>query len=226
LGGLVAGRLAAYYDRRVSAFHGILMWTIASVLGLTLLGAAVSSLVSKHAVAAHTDMAAPPQGADDFVEATVDSINTRQKQVNAPAIDKDDLLDAAYYSLQGRDAYDRAAFVARLDDKTSLSRPEAQAVLDHLGDRAGDVMVAADQLAHHRAHVLDAAEDAGKGLLAAGVGLLLSLIAAAGGALLGAQLLRRRRDGGGGVVASDPRDVVDRGGAYATDRYPAVTPER
>jgi len=29
-GGLVAGRLASFYDGRVSAFHGALVWTIAS----------------------------------------------------------------------------------------------------------------------------------------------------------------------------------------------------
>src|SRR6476646_6234568 len=59
VGGLVAGRLAAYYDRRISGFHGALVWTIASVLGLAFLGSAVSSVIDRDALAAHANMAAP-----------------------------------------------------------------------------------------------------------------------------------------------------------------------
>lgn len=197
VGGLVAGRLAAYYDQRVSAFHGVLVWTIASVLGLALLGAAIGSLVNRDHVAVHTEMSAPPPGAADFVDSTVASINARQRHQNAPQITKDQFLDAAHFAIEGRDAYDRSAFVARLDEQTKLSRPEAESVLDHLGDGAGDVMIAADQLAVHRMRALDAAEDAGKGMLGAGFALLLCLVSAAGGAVLGSRMLKRGAGGGG-----------------------------
>jgi hypothetical protein len=66
-GGLVAGRLASYLDGKISAFHGALVWTIASVIGVALLGSVVSSMASRHMMSAHADMAVPPEGAERFV---------------------------------------------------------------------------------------------------------------------------------------------------------------
>jgi hypothetical protein len=197
LGGLVAGRIAAYYDRRVSGFHGALVWSIASALGLAFLG----SLIAHHSSAldAHANLAAsaPAPASVELVDATADDLAATQKAQHAPAIDKGDLIDAARYAYTGRNTFDRNAFVERLDRQTSLSRPEADAVLANLGPDADDFFVAANQLAIHREHALAAAKDAGKGMFAAGIGLLLCLVSAIGGSIIGADAVGRRRGTGG-----------------------------
>ncbi len=230
LGGLTAGRLADHHDRKVSAFHGALVWTIAGVAGLVLLGSAVSSMVSRNDVTAHARLSAPPPGAADIVDSAITDLNIRQDAANAPELSKPELLDAAHYSMIGRETFDRNAFVVRLDDKTSLSRPEAEAVLANLGDRTNDVILASNDLAIHRERALSAAEDAGKAMLGAGLGLLLCLIAAAGGGLLGSKLFRRRdgRIDRSGDTFVDPN--IDHAGRpatpYTTAPYPTITPER
>jgi hypothetical protein len=251
LGGLVAGRLADHHDHKVSVFHGALVWTIASVAGLALLGSAISSMVNRDDVAAHARVSPPPPGAAIIVETAVQDLNARQKAGNAPELGKTEVLDAARYSMIGRDGFDRNAFITRLDDRTSLSRPEAEAALANLGERTNDVIHAANDLAIHRERALAAAEDAGNAMLGAGLGLLLCLIAAAGGGLLGTKLFRRRgtsgpgfvgprrgaeggaesidRSGGGDTVAGEPGDVDYAGRPatpYTTAPYPTVTPER
>jgi hypothetical protein len=217
-GGLVAGRLASYLDGKISAFHGALVWTVASVVGLALLGGVVGSFASRAAMDAHADMAVPPQGADEFVASTLNTVNGRMKAQNAPTVDKGDFLDAARFSFDGRDTFDRASFISRLDDKTSLSRPEAEAVYTNLGDKPGDVLAAANQLAAHRERALDAAQDAGKAMFAAGIGLLLCLLSAIGGALVGAKLSGRRRPRGERLDVNLERDTV-----HTTAPYPTVT---
>ena len=231
LGGLVAGRLADHHDSKVSAFHGALVWTIASVAGLALLGSAVSSMVNRNDVTTHAQLSAPPPGAADIVDTAVQDLNVRQNAANAPDLSKSEILDAARYSMVGRETFDRNAFVVRLDDKTSLSRPEAEAALANLGDRSNDVILAANDLAIHRERALAAAEAAGKAMLGAGLGLLLCLIAAAGGGLLGTKLFRRRggRIDRSGDTVVEPA-VVDYAGRaatpYTTAPYPTITPER
>ena len=220
LGGLVAGRLAGYYDRKTAGFHGALVWTLASIVGVALLANIASNMASSHMAAAHGEsFAAPPPGAAEMVDQRLDGVNTRLKAQNAPTITKGALLDAARVSVStntdGQPTFDRDAFVRRLDDKTSLSRPEAEAALASFGDRSGDVMLAASQIAAHREKAMQAAEDAGETMLAAGVGLLLCLAAAIAGSLLGTRRGARRGDGGV-VAASAP--------PYTTAPYAAVAP--
>jgi hypothetical protein len=220
VGGLVAGRLAGHLDRKVSGLHGVLVWTITSIVGLTLLASAVGAMARGSDITAHHggSFAAPAIGSGELVDSHLDSINRRLKQQNAPTLDKSEFLDAAHHSTYGRNAFDRDRFVARLSAKSSLSRPEAEAVLAHLGNRSGEVMSAASQVAEHRLRAMAAAEDAGNAMFGAGIGLLLCLIAAAGGGVLGANLVRgaRRRDDGN----------IREGGPHTTAPYPTVTPER
>lgn len=194
-GGVVAGRLASHYDRRVAGMHGALVWALTSIFGLVLLGSAVSSIVDRSDVTAHGAMAAPAPGTKDFVEDSLDNVNARLEQTGAPTITLEQLIDASH-NAGGRAGINRDAFVARLDNQTNLSRPEAEAALGHLGDRAPDVIAAATELGTHRENALEAAEETGKGLLAAGVALFLCLALAIAGALFGARRLDRDRDRG------------------------------
>lgn len=206
IGGAVAGRLAGYYDRKVSSFHGVLVWTLTSILGVALLANFASSIASSRMAAAHAgSFAPPPPGAGELVDDSLSSVNAKLEAQGAPTISKGELLDASRVSIStntaGQPTFDRDAFVRRLDEKTSLSRPEAEAALANMGARAGDVVLAADQVAAHREKAMAAAEDAGETMLAAGVGLLLCLAAAIAGALL-VMIRKARHDGsGGGVVA-------------------------
>lgn len=222
-GGLVAGRLASHYDRRVAGMHGALVWAITSIFGLVLLGSAVSSIAAdRSTVTTHGALAAPAPGTQDFVEDSLDNVNARLKQTGAPTITLEQLIDASR-NAGGRSAINRDAFVARLDNQTNLSRPEAEAALGHLGDRAPDVIAAATELGTHRAHALEAAETAGKGLLAAGVALFLCLALAVAGAIFGAR--RPGRDSDRGARGYDRPTTIPgpaAGGSHTTAPYPTT----
>jgi len=218
LGGLIAGRIANHHDRKVAGLHGGLVWAVTSLLGVVLLSSAVSALLDRTTVRAHAAMPAPPPGTRAYVDDSLRELNARLKAQGAPQISVDAFIDAAHHGSVRRDAgVDRAAFLARLDDKTKLSRPEAEAALDHLGQRAPDVIAAAGQLGAHRERALASAEDAGNALLAAGLGLLLCLICAVAGALFGARALgpgRGTRAGHDTIPGATP--------AHTTAPYPAV----
>ncbi|HLL23295.1 MAG TPA: hypothetical protein VK427_14255 [Kofleriaceae bacterium] len=192
VGGLVAGRLASHYDRRVSATHGALNWAISSVLGLAVMALIMSNLVDKRMATAHGDLSAPPQGAAAYVDDQLRVVNQHLKSQSAPEIAETDFLEAARHAAGDGRNVNKDAFVSRLDTNTKLSRPEAEAALDRLGEDAPNVLLAAQQLAVHRQHAMEAAEDTGNGMLAAGAGLFLCLAASVVGALVGARLLGKR----------------------------------
>ncbi|NVB77019.1 MAG: hypothetical protein HOV81_01370 [Kofleriaceae bacterium] len=222
VGGAVAGRLAGHYERRVAGFHGVLVWAIASVVGVALLANVASNIASSHMVAAHDEsFAPPPPGAGQMVDQSLASVNAKLKADRAPTISKGQFLDASRVSLStsptGAPTYDREAFIRRLEQKTKMSRPEAEAALAALGNNAPNVLLAASQVAAHREASLRAAEDAGGTMLAAGVGLLLCLASALAGSLL---FTRRRARGDGGGVVTEPAP------AHTTAPFPSVaTPE-
>jgi hypothetical protein len=198
-GGLLAGRLAAHYDRRVSGGHGALVWALTSVLGLVIMANVAGNFVDKRMLGMHGAAAsAPPAGTSALIDDEVRQINLHLKSQSAPTIETTDFLDAARYAAgsDGR-SIDRDAFVSRLDANTKLSRPEAEAVLDQLGPSSPDVILAAQQLALHRQQALEVAESTGNALLGAGAALFLCLACAIAGAVFGARALGDRRGAGG-----------------------------
>lgn len=216
-GGLVAGRLAAHYDRKVAGLHGALVWAVTSLLGLVLMASAVAALADQASMGVDADMAVPAPGARDFVEQSLERVNQRLEKQGAPELSIDDVIDAAHHAGMPGGSLDRAAFIDRLDAETKLSRPEAEAAFGHFGDRAPDVIAAAHQLAVQRQHALEAADGTGKAMLAAGVGLLLCLGLAIFGAILGA-----RRPGDRG--SREPRMRADTIPGHTTAPYPVTTP--
>lgn len=221
-GGLIAGRIANHYDRKVAGLHGGLVWALTSLLGVVLLSSAVSALLDRTPLRGHADMMAPAPGTRAYVDDSLRDLNARLKAQGAPQISVDAFIDAAHHGSVGRDAgVDREAFIARLDDKTKLSRPETEAALDHLGQRAADVIAAAGELGAHRERALAAADDAGNALLAAGLGLLLCLVCAVAGALVGARALGGA--GGRGRRGHERHDTIPGAApAHHTAPYPAV----
>ncbi|MDQ3369740.1 MAG: hypothetical protein M3680_30325 [Myxococcota bacterium] len=254
VGGLLAGRLAAHYDKKVAGLHGALVWAITSLLGIVLLANAMSSIAS-HAntdVRASSAMASEP-GARDFVEQQLGVVNQRLESQGAPQISLNEMVDAAHDAGKAGGTIDRATFVAKLDDKTKLSRPEAEAAVGHFGDRSSDVIAASHQLAVQREHALEAADRTGKAMLTAGVGLLICLGLAIFGAIIGARRPgrgggsddRRRGEGRGGEtlpgasgasmpgsqnlgatgpISVSPGVTVGSGGTHTTAPYPTTAP--
>ncbi len=210
-GGMLAGRLASHYDRRVLGLHGTLVWALSAVIGIALLAAVAGSLVDKR-IDGHSDVMAPPPGANAYLEDQVHSINQHLEAQHARTISTSQFLDAARHAVTSDgQSINRDAFVARLDDKTKLSRPEAQAALDALGQNATDVIVLGRQVALHRQEVAEAAEATGNVLLAAAVGLFLCLACAIAGAIFGS-----RRP----LMGDDRRDTSP--GAHVTAPYPVT----
>lgn len=203
-GGLAAGRLAAHYDRRVAAAHGALVWAIASIAGVVILAIAFGGFVDRRAATMHDDDAVPARGTTAYVEEQVRSVNQHLRSQGAPAIDLEDFLDAARYAASDGRTVDRDAFVSRLDARTDLSRPEAEAALAKLGDDAPEVIVAGREVALHRQQVMAAAEATGNAMLGAGVTLVFCLAAAIAGALLGAGVLARGRRGDRDTLPGHP----------------------
>lgn len=219
IGGLVAGRIASHYDRKVAAGHGALVWAITSVLGLIMMASIAGHFADKGAAAAHANMAAsaPAPGTSDFIDDQVKLLNEHLKSQSAPQIETEDFLDAARHAAADGRGVNKVGFVSRLDENTDLSRPEAEAVMAHLGERAPDVIMAGHQLAVHRQQAMEIAEDTGNALLAAGVGLFLCLATAIGGALIGARML-----GKNGRHYDRPETIP--GPGHTTAPYPATSP--
>ena len=221
IGGLVEGRIASHYDRKVAAGHGALVWAITSVLGIIMMASIAGHFTDKAAGAAHANRAAsaPPPGTSDYIDDQVRLVNQHLKSQSAPQIETEDFLDAARYAAGDNRGINKVGFVSRLDANTDLSRPEAEAVLAHLGDTAPDVLMAANQLALHRQQAMEAAEDTGNGLLAAGVGLFLCLATAVGGALIGSRMV-----GKNGRHFDRPNTIPGQPVAHTTAPYPATSP--
>jgi hypothetical protein len=216
IGGLVAGRVAAHYDRRVAAAHGALVWAITSVAGLVIMASVLGNLVDKRGISAHADLAAPPPGTSELVDDELRLINQHLKSQNVHTIDKDDFLDAARYAT-GDNRINRDGFISRLDANTALSRPEAEAALDRLGTSAPETLIAAGQLALHREQAMKAAESTGNAMLAAGVGLFLCLVTAIAGAVIGGRNRGHRTPIRHDTIPGQPL-------ANVTSPYPAQDP--
>ena len=146
-------------------------------------------------------------------------MNLQLKAQSAPTVDMEDFLDASRYAAGDGRGINKVGFVSRLDANTDLSRPEAEAALAHLGEGAPDVIMAGNQLALHRQQAMEAAEDTGNALLAAGVALFLCLATAVAGSLIGARML-----GKNGREYDRPVTIPGQPIAHTTAPYPATTP--
>ncbi|MBA3501571.1 MAG: hypothetical protein H0T65_14495 [Deltaproteobacteria bacterium] len=221
IGGLVAGRLASHYDRKVAAGHGALVWAITSVVGLTIMASVAGNFFDKGASAAHANMAAsaPAPGTADYIDDQVRLINQHLKSQSAPTIETEDFLDASRYAAGDGKGVNKVAFVSRLDANTELSRPEAESVIAFMGEGSPDVIVSAQQLALHRHQAMEAAEKTGNGMLGAGVGLFLCLATAVGGALIGSRLLDKRNRN-----HDRPDTIPGQPVTHTTAPYPTTSP--
>lgn len=189
LGGLVAGRLAGHFDRKVAGLHGLLVWAITAVAGIVLIASSVNNLADGYHAGA--SVAPPPPGSVRVLETTLETVNERLAAEGRPPVSRSQFLDAARYAVRPDGTASPESFVARLDLRTDLSRADAEAVVRDLGDRVIPTLTLANAVAEHRAAAIAAAAATGTAMVAAGISLFLCLVASLSGALLATRWLHR-----------------------------------
>lgn len=211
-GGLIAGRFAQTPDRKLAGAHGLVMWAITSVVGLsatvwmvTMLAGSVASAGSAAVQATGTAISSaagqinPTQALDTLGVNPDDLLTPVNQQLNAqgkPALTAAQLQAA----LRGvardvaRGGFDRERLIDQLAANTALSRNDAADVARQIEAQWNTVTARARDLGQRAEHAaLTAADATGKALATVGLSLLLSLITSVAGAALA---LRRAQTGG------------------------------
>jgi hypothetical protein len=219
IGSYVAGRLSATRDRAVGAMHGSVIWALALVFGLWAMVAVASMLVSSAArvggaaVTASSEVVAGAARAGAAVDGRdlasslgidedelLDVVNQRLAEQGKPQITADQLhatLRAVAQRGLRAGQLDRNILVEELARNTPLSPADARDVANQIGDRVDQAQAELgrameDVKARAQQAALEAADRAGKAMLAGGIMMLLSL----GAALLGGAVGVRRWRGG------------------------------
>ena len=207
VGGLIAARFATTRVRRVGSMHGVVMWALASVVGL---GATVWIVTMLVVGTAKVGGAALETGANavsnidagDAMSAlgvTPDDmlgpINQKLQQQGKPAVTATQLQEtmrAVARESVRKGGFDHETLVNQLAANTSLSRQDAEDVANQLDAQAQRMIGKMNNVAERGKQTINSAAGAtGKVLFGAGLTLLLSLGAAALG---GAAGIRRERD--------------------------------
>jgi hypothetical protein len=212
-GGLIAGRFAQTPDRKLAGAHGLVMWAITSVVGLT----ATVRLMAMLAGSVATAGGVAVQATGSAISSAADQIDPTQT-LDTLGINPDDLLGPINQQLnaQGkpsvtaaqlraamrgvardvaRGGFDRDRLIDQLAANTALSRAEAADIARQIEARWSTVADRARDLGQRAEHAaLTAADATGKALATVGLSLLLSLVTSVGGAALA---LRRSKQTGG-----------------------------
>jgi hypothetical protein len=193
VGGWATARLASTWDRTIAGTHALIMWGLGSVAGLAMTILVASAI--GHGAARMDDHAGRDVIDTRVADATdaLAPINERLRADGKAQVSGEEVLAAAR-AAHDHDGYDRDDFIAKVDKLTALDKADATRVVDQLGSRApGLVAVAATPTpAEHDA--MFAANRAGKGMLALGISMLLSVVTALAGALIAMREAPRRRE--------------------------------
>ena len=192
-GGLAAGRLAAPAQRGVGAILGAIVWSLTTVLSVTLLWMALSAAIGGAVQAGGSVAAATASGGVQLTpealgissEDLLGPINRRLQAEGKPAVTSDQLVNATRAALrtsvrEGR--VDRELIIVSLSRTTDLTPEEAADVASSMQRRyeAGSAALAQDV----RTGALTAADRTGKALLGLALAMALGLAAAIAGAAL------------------------------------------
>ncbi len=207
IGALIAARFATTRARRIGSLHGMVMWALASVVGLgatvwMVMMLAVGAARASGAMAENGAVVASHLDAGDALQMlgikpndVLAPINQKLQAQGKPGITEPQLLDAtrglARESLR-RGHFDHQTLVDQLAANTALSRADAQDIANQLDQQWQRVVAEMNRAADRAGHTMQAAADAtGKVLFGAGITLLLSLGAAVLGGAVG---IRREPD--------------------------------
>jgi len=225
-GGLLAGRLAQTYDRKVAGVHGLVMWAITSIVGLCAMIWLVTMIAAGAARAAGAAIDATghmmPRTGDSEVRAPtlrelgihggdlVGSINQRLSAEGKPTITVAQFEAAVRGMAQtglARGDFDQELLIDQIVAHTPLSRPDATEVERQVEARLDPL----DTRPHHlerrtERFLVTAVESSGRALAVVGVALLLSLITSVIGAMIGLRRSPRAGEGGPqrGVRPTEP----------------------
>jgi len=218
-GGLLAGRLAQTYDRKVAGVHGLVMWALTSILGLCAMIWLVAMLAAGAARAGGVTIDATghmtpgtgdtEQRAPTLRELGLDAgnllgpVNQRLAADNKPTITVAQFETAVRSMVQSgvaRGDFDQELLIDPLVAHTSLSRADATEVERQIEAQIGAQIDPLDTRPHHLEHraerfVVNAVDTSGKALATGGFALLLSLLTSVIGAMVAP---RRPRAGEGG----------------------------
>lgn len=217
-GGLLAGKLAQTYDRRLAGIHGVLMWALTAVVGLcatvwiatmiaagaTRGGAAFDATGHMRPLAIDRDDGGVSSTLGIDADELVGAINQRGRTQVTPA-----QLDAALRGVAraglARGDFDQELLVDQLVAHTRLTRTEAADVERQIEARIAPQGGSPHELEHRVQHAtLGAADTAGKALATVGFSLLLGLLASVAGAVLALHGPRRGDGGRRGVRTTEP----------------------
>ena len=222
-GGHLAAKLANTYDRRVAAAHAAVVWGVTAAAGLlfTLWMASQAALGATNAA----DKMDRQQGQQVGVVSDAETeardalvpINNRLRLAGKPVISAEQLV-AAVGSATDDGEVDREDLEQSIAKQTALSKDESAAVATELGSRVTTIAQRATRSTPQQHDAMNAAEMAGKGLLALGVAILLGLVTAFGGALLAVRRFGKDDDRGGRVMRDTDVPVP------TTAQYPTMPP--
>jgi hypothetical protein len=211
VGGLVASRTAGIVDRVGAIIHGGVLWSLTTVVGLLVLGFALSSIVSGvarlggglakaggQAASQAAQGGSAPLGLD--ADAMLAPLNRQLESEGKPAVTADQLQAALQTAVQrslqqGR--FDRETFTRSLSEQTSMSQAQAQDIASDVERRAGATV---DQAG---ATALKSADVTGRAFWGVFAALLLGLVSAILGAAVGVSK-RQRLAAGEPVKVSMP----------------------
>lgn len=211
VGGLVVSRLAPTPNRLNRVIHGGLVWSVATLVAITMLVMLASSLV-RGAVATGGQVAGTVASTVAGTAGTVDRdtlsslginsndllgpINQRLRAEGKPEVTAAQLEAAAKDALRTAvrtGNIDRQSLVAALANNTALTARNAEQIATTIEARWQEVRQRGSELASRASTAaLQAAETTGKALLGLSIALLLGLAAAVGGSLLTGKVDRRR----------------------------------
>ncbi|WP_224242121.1 hypothetical protein [Hyalangium gracile] len=229
IGGLVASRTAGVVDKMGGAMHGAVLWGLTTLVGVILMGMAISSLlgavfnVGKSAVSATGAAISGAASQGDQVGNIARSfgidandalapINQRLQQQGQPAITADQLQAATKDVIgtalqQGR--LDRDLLVSSIAENTALTRQDAQEVAGRIEAQWNQAQGQVGQVAQQvQQGALQAADTTGRVFWGVFFALLLGLISSILGATLGVSKRQRFFAGGKVIPAVGPRREV------------------
>ncbi|HYH99855.1 hypothetical protein [Hyalangium sp.] len=229
IGGLVASRTAGVMDKMGGALHGAVLWGLTTLVGVILMGMAISSLlgavfsVGKTAVgatgAAITGVASQGDQAGKIAssfglnaEDALGPINQRLQQEGKPAITADQLQAATKDVLntaiqQGQ--LNREQLVSAIAQNTALSRRDAEDIAGRVEAQWTQAQAQVSQLGQQAQQgALKAADTTGRVFWGVFFALLLGLVSSILGSTLGVSKRQRFYAGGTLVPPVGPRREV------------------
>jgi hypothetical protein len=205
VGGLVASRTSGILDRPAGAIHGAVLWALATVLSIALVGGIVRNVVrgafntAGLALNAVTEQGGPGIGqamglglgtgidTDDMTT----TINERLRAENKPAMTPEQ-LQSITQSTTLRDGHlDKESFASTVSENTGLSRSGARDAANRVDQQmqsSGPALPSEQDLKTGAIHAADAV---GHAMWWVFLGMLLGLVAAVLGSTLGVS--RRQR---------------------------------